>query len=147
MSTLQNYQRRTYPYDTESQSVTSAAEVSLTSPGAETVNWPSGTTIYTAMVIATLKATNQDFAEHNIGVTLQRNYNAGGWVDVRDLTANPPLSLPTAYAVSDSVTITEDVTAVLVASGGTIDFRWQVDSDDASEVHYTSEFVLIVEFE
>ena len=136
--------RRTYAFVTTSQSVSSAAETSFAAPAAVTVTFPTGATLLEAKVVASLKANNQSAAEHNIGVTLQKNIAGGGWVDIRSITVNPPLTLPEVDATADALTIVE---ALVIATGQTVQFRWQVDSDNAGEVHYVQTFVLSVEYD
>lgn len=136
--------RRTYAFVSTSESVANAAEVSLAAPAVVTVTFPAGATLLEAKVVAAIKANNQTAAEHNIGVTLQKNVAGGGWVDIRDFTANPPLTLPDVDATADALTLVE---ALAIATGQTVQFRWQVDSDNAGEVHYTQTFVLSVEYD
>lgn len=135
-----------YAYTPTSQSVSSAAETSLTAPASKTITYPTGATLKNAVLVASLKGTSQADAEHNIGLTLQRNFDAGGWTDVRDFTANPHMAL-NGDAVSDEVTLIEDLTSVITSSGKTLQFRWQVDSDNANEVHYLQNFMLKVEYD
>ncbi len=136
--------RRTYGFATTNEQVANAAEVNLGAPAVVTVTFPAGATRLEAKVFAVLKANNQTAAEHNIGVTLQRNVAAGGWVDMRDLTANPALTLPEVDATADSVTLVEVFT---ITTGQTVQFRFQVDSDNAAAVNYTQTFVLSVEYD
>ncbi len=136
--------RRTYAFASTSESVSNAAEVSLVAPAVVTVTFPTGATLLEAKVVAAIKANNQTAAEHNIGVTLQRNVAAGGWVDIRDFTANPPLTMPEVDATADALTLVE---ALTITTGQTVQFRWQVDSDNAGEVHYVQVFVLSVEYD
>ncbi len=136
--------RRTYAFASTSESVSNAAEVSLAAPATVTVTFPTGATLLEAKVVASIKANNQSAAEHNIGVTLQKNVAGGGWVDVRDFTANPPLTLPAVDASADALTLIE---ALAITTGQTVQFRWQVDSDNAGEVHYVQTFVLSVEYD
>ncbi len=133
-----------YPYDAESQSVSSASDASLTSPGTNTITFPTGATLLRARVIAHIKATAMDDSGHTIGLTLQKNVAGGGWVDIIVLATNPHLNLPAIALMSDSVTIVE---SVVVTTGQSLDFRWQVDSDDAGEVHYLSDFVYSAEYD
>lgn len=137
--------RRTYAFASTSESVANAAEVSLAAPAVVTVTFPAGATLLEAKVFAVLKANNQTAAEHNIGVTLQENIDGGGWNDLRDFTANPPLTLPDVDATGDSITLVEVITSP--TTGQTVQFRFQVDSDNAGEVHYTQTFVLSVEYD
>ena len=136
--------RRTYAFVSTSESVANAAEVSLAAPAVVTVDFPTGATLLEAKVVASIKANNQTASEHNIGLTLQKNIAGGGWVDIRDFTANPPLTLPDVDATADALTLVE---ALAITTGQTVQFRWQVDSDDAGEVHYTQTFVLSVEYD
>ena len=135
---------RRYPFVTTNESVSNAAEVDLAAPAVVTPTFPTGATRLNSYVVAILKANNQSAAEHNIGVTLQKNIAAGGWEDVRDFTASPPLTLPAVDATGDSVTFIEPVS---VATGQTVQFRFQVDSDNAGEVHYTQVFFFAVEYD
>ncbi len=135
---------RRYPFVTTNESVANAAEVSLAAPAVVTPTFPTGATRLNSYVVAILKANNQSAAEHNIGVTLQKNVAAAGWADVRDFTANPPLTLPDVDATADSITFIEPVS---VTTGQTVQFRFQVDSDDAGEVHYTQVFFFVVEYD
>jgi len=135
---------RRYPFVTTNESVSSAAEEDLTAPAVVTPTFPTGATRLNSYVVAILKVNNQSAAEHNIGVTLQKNVAAAGWADVRDFTASPPLTLPEVDATGDSVTFIEPVS---VTTGQTVQFRFQVDSDNAGEVHYTQVFFFVVEYD
>jgi len=136
--------RRTYAFVSTNEQVANAAEVSLAAPATVTVTFPTGSTLLEAKVVASIKANNQTAAEHNIGVTLQKNIAGGGWVDIRDFTANPPLTLPEVDATGDALTLVE---ALAITTGQTAQFRWQVDSDNAGAVNYTQVFVLSVEYD
>ena len=136
--------KRVYPLASTSESVANAAEVSLAAPAVVTPVFPTGATRLNSYVVATLKANNQTAAEHNVGVTLQRNIAAGGWVDLRDFTANPPITLPAVDATSDALTLVE---VIAITTGQSIQFRWQVDSDNAGEVHYVQSFVYVLEYD
>lgn len=135
---------RRYPFVTTNESVANAAEVSLAAPAVVTPTFPTGATRLNSYVVAILKANNQSAAEHNIGVTLQKNIAAAGWVDVRDFTASPPLTLPEVDATGDSVTFIEPVS---ITTGQSVQFRFQVDSDNAGEVHYTQVFFFALEYD
>ncbi|GAG33883.1 unnamed protein product, partial [marine sediment metagenome] len=135
---------RKYPFVTTNQSVSSASEESLTAPATVTPTFPTAATRLNSWVVAILKVNNQTAAEHNIGVTLQKNIAAGGWEDVRDFTASPPLTLPAVDATADSITFIEPVS---VTTGQSVQFRFQVDSDNAGEVHYTQAFFFTVEYD
>lgn len=137
--------RRTYAFASTNEQVANAAEVSLAAPAVVTVTFPAGATLLEAKVAAVLKANNQTAAKHNIGITLQKNVAAGGWVDIRDFTANPPLTLPEVDATGDSITLVEVLTPL--TTGQSVQFRFQVDSDNAGAVNYTQTFVLIVEYD
>lgn len=136
--------RRTYAFASINESVANAAETPLTAPAVVTVTFPAGATLLEAKVVAAIKANNQTAAEHNIGVKLQRNVAAGGWVTIRDFTASPPLTLPEVDATADGLTLVE---ALAITTGQTVQFRWVVNSDNAGEVHYTQTFVLSVEYD
>lgn len=136
--------RRTYALAVQSDSVSSASEENLSAPGTVTVTFPPGGTLLEGKVMGYLKANAKTAAGHSIGVTLQKNVAGGGWEDVKDLTANPALTLPAVDKAADSLVIVE---AVAVTTGQTVQFRWQVDSDNAGEVHYVSDFVYVAEYD
>jgi len=136
---------RRYPFETESDSVSSASETALTNPTTVTVTFPTNSTLLSAAVVAIIKANNQSANAHDVGVTLQKNIAGGGWTDIRDLTTSPPVTLPAVDGENDSLILVENVTGI--DTGETVTFRWQVDSNDANEVHYTSTFVLIVQYD
>ncbi len=137
--------KRTYTYTTVSTSVSSAAEQDLATSGEVAITFPTGATKLRAIVVASLKVNNQTAAEHNIGVTLQNDINNAGWADLVDLTANMPLTLPDVDATADAITLVTEVDAF--NTGDTVEFRFQVDSDNAGEVHYTCTFVVSVEYD
>lgn len=137
--------KRTYTYITVSATISSAAEQDLATSGEVAITFPTGATMLRAIVVASLKANNQSAAEHNIGVTLQNDINNAGWADLVDLTANMPLTLPEVDATADAITLVTEVDAF--NTGDTVEFRYQVDSDNAGEVHYTCTFVVSVEYD
>lgn len=123
--------------------VANAAEVNLTA-GTATPTFPSGATRQRATVCAFLHIANKSAATHKIGLTLQIQKAAGGYGDVVDLTANPPVSLANVDGATATFAIVCDVTATVDTSGSAYTIRWQVDSDNAGAVNYTSNFVLIM---
>ena len=137
--------KRTYTYTTVSATISSAAEQDLATSGEVVITFPTGATKLRAIVVASIKANNQTAAEHNIGITLQNDINNAGWADLVDLTANMPLTLPEVDATADALTLVTEVDAF--NTGDTVEFRWQVDSDNAAEVHYTCTFVVSVEYD
>ncbi len=136
--------RRTYRFATTVEGVTDAAEVSLAAPAVVTVTFPTGATLLEAKVVASIKVNSQAEFLHNIGLTLQKNVAVGGWIDIIDMTATPNLTLAGVDRVSDALTIVE---SLAITTGQTVQFRWQVDSDNAGHVHYTQVFVLSVEYD
>ena len=134
---------RTYAFVTTNQQTNSAAEINLTPPAVVTVTFPAGATLLEARVEASIKASNESATGHSIKLTLQKNVAAGGWVDIRDLTA-PPLGLTPEDMSTDDITIVE---ALTIATGQTVQFRWQVDSNAAGIINYTCTFVLNVEYD
>jgi len=121
----------------------SASEESLTA-GSVTPTFPTGATRQRAYVVAMLHAANKSEATHKIGLTLQIQKNAGGYGDVVDLTANPPISLISVDGACANFAIVCDVTATVDTSAVQYDFKWLVDSDNAGAVNYTSNFVLVI---
>ena len=139
---------RIYEFDPEVESVANAAEVSLTSPGNEIITFPTGATKIGATVVATITASNRTAAKHLIGLTLQENLEGAGFTDISAdyvLTATPPLSLPAVDGASSSLTLIAPVGAFVTTD--TLDFRFQVDSDNAGAVVYTTTYVLKVEYD
>lgn len=136
--------RHTYIFAFTTESVSNAAEVSLAAPATISPAFPAGATLLRATVIGTLKANNQSDNAHNILVTLQYQVAAGGWNDIGVVSANEPLSLPDVTGTADA--LLQGGTLVFT-TGQAVEFRFQVDSDDANEVHYAQTFVLSVEYD
>lgn len=135
-----------FALEAEDDTVSSASETALTDPATITITYPTGASKKQIILVANVVAANQSVAEHNIGLTLQYNYNAGGWTDVGAhyvFTTSPPLVLPAIDASQASFTTQADITSIVAASGNTITFRWQADSDNAGEVHYVSNFAVM----
>lgn len=124
--------------------ITSLALENLTTHTLPAVDfvYPSGATEIRVIALASITAQAQADQTHHIGVKVQIQVNDGGWVDKVDLVANPPLGLPLGGAMGGlnlPIDITDDV-----ASGNKVDFRFQVDSDNAGEVNYTTSFVVVL---
>ena len=134
-----------FPLITVVQSVATTDETGLTAPAVVTPTFPTGATLVRSYVVAQVKALNQSAAAHNIGLTLQDNIAAGGWVDILVLTATTPLGLPAVSGASDALCFT--INTNTITSGQSVQFRWQVDSDNAGAVIYTSSFVLVMEYD
>ena len=126
------------------ENVANVAEVDLVAPAAITLTIPTGATKISTKIVATIYASNMAAAAHSIGLTLQDNVNAGGWVDVINLTAVPLLSLPAGIGAMGSYTIVIDTNAIV--TGQTYQARWQVDSNNAGSVNYGSEFTFVLEY-
>lgn len=126
------------------QNVASAAETSLTTHtiGATEFVYPAGAVERRVILLPMIKAGAQAAATHHIGIKIQRNINDGGWGDLKNYTANPPLVLA-ADGAGDAWGFPIDITA-LVGSGDKLEFRFAVDSDDAGSVNYTTSFVVLL---
>jgi len=125
------------------QNVASAAETALTA-GSITPTYPTGAVERRAILLPMIKAASQAAATHHIGIKIQyRIGGAGPWLDLLNLTANPPLGLVTVDGAVDSWTHPIDVTAI-VSSGVQVEFRFAVDSDNAGSVNYTTSFLLVL---
>jgi hypothetical protein len=134
-----------YAMDPAVDPIASAAEESLTA-GSVALTYPTGATRVSATLQAYLQIANKAATAHHIGVTLQAQKNGGGYGDLVDLTANPPVSLVDVDGATASFAVSIDVTAEVDTSGVTYDFKWLVDSDDAGAVNYTSNFVLVMTY-
>ncbi len=139
--------KKIYTYAGTVESVANAAEVSLAAPATVSPAFPAGATLTRAVVVASIHAANIAENAHLIGLTLQRNIAAGGWVDVTGFAfpGDPqPMSLPAVIGATDAYTAVGEIT---FTTGQSIQFRWQVDSTNAGEVHYSQGFVLSVEYD
>jgi len=134
-----------YAMDPVVDAIASAAEESLTA-GSVALTYPTGATRVSATLQAYLQIANKAATAHHIGVTLQAQKNGGGYGDLVDLTANPPVSLVDVDGATASFAVSIDVTAEVDTSGVTYDFKWLVDSDDAGALNYTSNFVLVMTY-
>lgn len=138
--------KENYIYETEFEQIANAAEESITPPTGISPTFQAGATLRRATLVAALKATNNTAALHKIGVTLQYQIAGGGWNDLIDLTAVPPLMLPEVEGTGDAVTIVEDMTG-LFTSGQLVEVQFLVDSTNAAAVNYSTTFVLSLEFD
>ena len=137
--------KRTYGYDTTNETKSQDTEADLTTSGEVQINFPTGATKLRALVVASIKANNQTAAEHNIIVTLQNDIDNAGWADIVGPLANEALTLPEVDATADALTLVTEVDAFVTTD--LVEFRFQVNSDNAAEVHYTCTFVLSVEYD
>lgn len=129
------------------ENVASAALEDLTTHTITAVEfvYPTGATEVRVFLLAMISAAAQVaplVAAHHIGITIQRQINDGGWANLIDLTANPPMGLALDGAMG-AWSAPIDI-AALVASGDKLDFRFQVDSSDAGSVNYTTSFVILL---
>jgi hypothetical protein len=126
------------------ENVASAALTSLTTHTILAANfvYPTGAVERRVMLLPMIKASAQAAATHHIGLKVQKNINDVGWSDLLDLTAAPPLGLP-ADGAGDAWGYPIDITA-LVAPGDKLNFRFQVDSDNAGSVNYTTSFLVVL---
>lgn len=125
------------------QQVANAAAVALTA-GSIAVTYPTGATLVRAILIATIHASNKAANTHGISFKVQAQKDAGGYVDRLDLSAQTSLGLVNLIGAGDSWTGAIDVGATVDASGSTYTFRFEVDSDNAGAVNYTTGFVLVL---
>ena len=124
----------------------SAAEQTLATHTIAAVDfvYPSGASEVRVILLAMITAAAQadPTNPHHIGLKVQREINDGGWADLKNFTANPPLALAADGAMGPwSFPI--DISA-LVASGDKLEFRFAVDSDDAASVNYTTSFLVVL---
>jgi len=126
------------------ENVASAAATNLTTHEISAANfvYPTGAVERRVILLPMIKAAAQAAATHHIGLKVQRNINDGGWADLKDYTANPPLVLA-ADGAPDSWGYPIDI-AALVASGSKLQFRFVVDSDNANSVNYTTSFLVVL---
>jgi len=123
------------------ENVASAVATALTA-GSITPTYPTGSVERRAILLPMIKASNQASNTHHIGLKIQyRTGGAGPYSDLKDYTANPPLTLATVDGATDSWAQPIDVTAI-VSTGVQVEFRFEVDSDNAGSVNYTTSFLL-----
>lgn len=104
--------------------------------------YPVGATERRVILLGMISAQAQANQTHHIGVKVQMEVNDGGWATLLDLTGNPPLGLSTEASMGN-LTLPYDITA-LVASGDKLEFVFQVDSDNAGSVNYTTSFIVLL---
>jgi len=125
------------------QNVASAAATALTA-GSITPTYPTGAVERRVILLPMIKAASQAANTHHIGFKIQyRTGGAGPYSDLKDYTANPPLTLAAVDGATDSWAQPIDVSAI-VSSGVQVEFRFEVDSDSAGSVNYTSSFLLVL---
>jgi len=125
------------------ENVASAALTSLTA-GSIIPAYPGGATEVRVILLPIIKASSQAANTHHIGLKIQyRTGGVGAYTDLKDYTANPPLSLVPSDGAVDSWAQPIDVSAI-VSSGVQVEFRFQVDSDNAGSINYTTSFVLLL---
>lgn len=107
---------------------------------AESFVYPIEGTEVRVILLAMLSVVAQAEAIHHIGLKVQMQVNDGGWADLKDFTANPPLGIP-ADGGMGSWTMPIDITDS-VASGDKLEFRFAVDSDNAGSMNYTTSFLV-----
>lgn len=129
--------------DPNVDSVSDAAEADLTEGDMGTITYPPSASEVRVILLPVIKAVNQAGNTHHIGITVQYSEDDGAWADIIDLTADPPMGLVVLDGAGDSWAMPLNVSAI-VESGKKYEFRFQVDSDDAGEVHYTTSFVLVL---
>ncbi len=125
------------------QQVANAAAVALTA-GQIIPTFPTGSTRVRAILIASIHAANQAANTHHVDLKVQGQIDGGGYGDLLDLTAAQSLGMVNLDGAADGLAVAVDVTALVATSGATYDFRFQVDSDDAGAVNYTTSFVLVL---
>lgn len=118
-------------------------EYPLTEGDLGIVTYPSNANEVRSILLPVIKAVNQACTTHHIGIKVQYNEDDGAWTDIIDLTANPPMGLPSLDGVVDSIAQPLDISAI-VKSGKKYEFRFVVESDNAGGVYYTTSFVLVL---
>ena len=105
----------------------------------------AGAAIVRVLLVASLHVTSRAAAAHHIGVRVQARLGGGVYATVgNDLSAQAVLGLTASDGASDSIDWLVDVTALVALLGVAYDFRFDVTSDNAGAVTYTSEAALIV---
>jgi len=111
--------------------------------GSITATFPTGATRVRAILVASIHVANQAANTHHIDFKVQGQKDAGGYVDLLDLTAVDVLGLPNLDGSTDGWCGAIDVTT-LVDGSGSYDFRFVVRSDNAGSVNYTTCFTLVL---
>ncbi len=132
-----------YALDPVVDSIASTDETALTACTFTPV-WRTGATVVRVILHAYLHAASQAAGGHKIGLTLQYSRDAGAYADLVDLTASPPLVLPDLDEAMGTFAIAIDVTDEFTTSNVVYGFKWLVDSDNAGDVHYSSNFEVII---
>ena len=141
---LPNVQRETeWATTAVCQLVANAAAVALT-VGSITPTFPTGSTRVRAILVASIHAMNHEDETHHIKFKVEGQKAGGGYGDLLDLTAVDVLGLVNLDGASDAWCGAIDVTALVDASGAAYDFRFEVDSDNANDVDYTTCFTLVL---
>ncbi len=104
--------------------------------------YPAGATERRVFLLGMISAQAQANFTHHIGVKVQMEVNDGGWVSLLNLIGNPPLGLSTEASMGN-LTLPYDI-STLVASGDKLEFVFQVDSDNAGSVNYTTSFIVVL---
>ncbi len=125
------------------QLIANAAAVALTE-GSITPTFPTGSTRVRAILIASIHALNHEAETHHIKFKVQGQKDVAGYGDLLDLTAADVLGLVNLDGATDGWCGAVDVTALVDASGSVYDFRFEVDSDNANDVDYTTCFTLVL---
>lgn len=125
------------------EQVADANPTNLTA-GSITPTFPSDATRVRALLVASIHAANQGANTHHIGIKVQGQKAAGGYGDLLDLTATPPLALVNIDGSGDGWIGAIDVTTLVDESAAQYDFRFVVDSDNAGAVNYTTAFALVL---
>jgi len=126
-----------------SQQVASASATALTI-GSITPTFPTGATAVRVILLASLHAANQAANTHHVALKVEGQKAAGGYLTQLDLTAQPTLAMANADGAGDSWSGAIDVSALVDTSAAQYDFRFEVDSDNAGAINYTSSFVLVL---
>lgn len=125
------------------QNVASALATNLTA-GSITPTFPTGATLVRAILIASIHVANQAANTHHISLIVQGQVAGGGYAVLLNLSAVTTLGLVNLDGAGDSWCGAIDVTATVATSGLAYDFRFQVDSDNAGSVNYTTGFTLVL---
>lgn len=107
--------------------------------------YPAGAVEVRFLLVGSIHVTARAAAIHHVGVRVQGRKNVAAYATQgNDLTAQAVLGLAAADGVADGKPWLVDVSALIDESGASYDFRFDVQSDNAGAVTYTTEFALIM---
>jgi len=104
--------------------------------------FPEGSVKRRVILLPMIIASAQVAAVHHIGIKVQINVNDAGWIDLVDMEATPPIGLSDDGDTS-SWQMPVDITEY-VDSGDKVMLRFQVHSDNAATVNYSTSFIVVL---